>query len=504
MVLAQSTIICGIVELCRLAATSCLRSSNPPTFIPSVSSKQSPILKHWLATGSVAFVTSCGCSLPFTQNLPQSLLFGMAAVPGVAVSTIVKSRQRKQQINRQLERGKSRLHQLQQRSGLLDRQLLVKGKERQAIEIRVAQLHTVAAELKAQINTDRQQYQQLEQELALAAIYCQEQQLCGEKLDRKIQEKQARSLEVDTELNQLKVDISRLQFDKNQLATATDRAKISLSNIQSEIERCTAIKQELALEIQQLQPPQPIDSNSFARSLEQQNLIQALELVISERQQIKTDLTLTIDRLEQKIAEKSVAANGQSQKLVEIGAKLSATELALTAKQAQLEELSAQVLVKYNDLQKVEYVNEAADILTEQLTQRELKIADLELSSRRAELENLDLKIQSRRQEITRIDTEPNLQTFEPKPPLVSRSIEPAASEGEWYDKFIDNPHLSVLQHIEKHGTITEAEASSKLGNARSVRQFANKLAEYTQDLPFSIRVESSPKGNRYLKENQS
>ena len=49
-----------------------------------------------------------------------------------------------------------------------------------------------------------------------------------------------------------------------------------------------------------------------------------------------------------------------------------------------------------------------------------------------------------------------------------------------------------------------EAEASSKLGNARSVRQFANKLAEYTPDLPFSIRVESSPKGNRYLKETQN
>jgi hypothetical protein len=48
------------------------------------------------------------------------------------------------------------------------------------------------------------------------------------------------------------------------------------------------------------------------------------------------------------------------------------------------------------------------------------------------------------------------------------------------------------------------AEASSKLGNARSVRQFANKLEEYARDIPFSIRVESSPKGNRYLKEDRN
>ena len=93
---------------------------------------------------------------------------------------------------------------------------------------------------------------------------------------------------------------------------------------------------------------------------------------------------------------------------------------------------------------------------------------------------------------------------MEPKPPIISRGIELDVLAGEWYHKFIDNPHLIILQHIEKHGTITEAEASSKLGNARSVRQFANKLAEYTPDLPFSIRVESSPKGNRYLKETHN
>jgi DNA repair exonuclease SbcCD ATPase subunit len=486
-----------------LAATSCFCSSSPPTVIPSVSSKQYPILKHWLTTGSIAFVTSCGCSLPFTQNLAQSLLVGMAAVPGVAVSTIVKSRQRKRQINRQLQRGKSRLHQLQQRSELLDRQLLIKGKERQAIEIRVAQLHTVAADLRAQINTDRQQYQQLEQQLALATIYCQEQQLCADRLDRKMQEKQALSLEVDTNLNQLKAEISQLQADKLQLATTTDRAKISLRNIQTEIERCAAIKQELGLEIEQLQQSQAMDSVSFDRSLEQQHPLQSLDLVIDERKQLQTDLTLAIDRLEQTIAEKSAAVSIQSQKLGEISSQLTATELELTAKQAQLDELSAQVLVKYNALQEVKYVNEATEILTEQINQRELKIADLELSSRKAELENLELKIQSRRQEIDRIDIAQNSHAFEPKPPIISRLIDEATEVvGEWYDKFIDNPHLSVLQHIEKHGTITEAEASSKLGNARSVRQFANKLAEYTQDLPFSIRVESSPKGNRYLKEN--
>jgi chromosome segregation ATPase len=426
----------------------------------------------------------------------------MAAVPGVAASTIVRSRQRKRQIDQQLERGKLRLHQLQQRSGLLDRQLLVTGKERQAIEIRVAQLHTAAADLRAKINADRQQHQQLEQQLALVTIYYQEQQLCAEKLDRKTQEKQALALEVEAKLNLFKTEVAQLQADKLDLVNTTNRARISLRNIQDEIERYRAMESELALEIDRLHHPEAIDNDSFARSLEQQHLIQSLDLVIDDRKQLQADLTLVIDRLEQSIADKSTAANIKSQKLVEISSQLTAAESELTAKQAQLDEISAQVIIKYNALQEVKYANEATDILTEQLTQREIKIADLELSSRKAELENLELKIQSRRQEIDRIDVDRHPQTFEPKPPIVSREIELNTNEGEWHEKFIDNPHLSILQHIEKHGTITEAEASSKLGNARSVRQFANKLAEYTQDLPFSIRVESSPKGNRYLKEN--
>jgi chromosome segregation ATPase len=369
-----------------------------------VSTKKYPIFKQWLTTGSVAFGASCGCSLPFTQNLAQSALIGLAAIPGVAVSTSVRSRQRQQQVNRQLERGKLRLNELQHRGEILNKQLRLRDKDRQEIEIRVAQLQSLAASLNDRINTDSQHYQQLEQQLASLAYYCQEQQSLATKLDRKIQEKQARSLEVDTNFNSLKVELDRLQSAKLQAIGAIDRAKISLSNIQSEIERCTATKQELGVEI-------------LARN----------------------------DELES-----------------------------------------------------------SSEYLAERLQQRELNIAQLELSSRQAELDNLELKLQARIQEIDEIELGKTLQAFEPKPPTIDRNIDSIAFTGAWHDKFIDNPHLPVLQHIEKHGTITEAEASSKLGNARSVRQFANKLEEYTPDLPFSIRVESSPKGNRYLKEIQN
>jgi hypothetical protein len=71
----------------------------------------------------------------------------------------------------------------------------------------------------------------------------------------------------------------------------------------------------------------------------------------------------------------------------------------------------------------------------------------------------------------------------------------------QWHVDFENNPHLVILKHIDKHGAITESEASSILGNPRSVRQFANSLREYYQYLPFSIKVESSGSGSRYVKQ---
>jgi DNA repair exonuclease SbcCD ATPase subunit len=202
--------------------------------------------------------------------------------------------------------------------------------------------------------------------------------------------------------------------------------------------------------------------------------------------------------LEQNLAQRATELADRDRDLVTAQQQLTETELAIETKRSTLNEITAILVTRNEELES------SSEHLAERLQQRELKIAQLELSNRQAELDNLELKIQAKRQEVDDIGVEKIFQIFEPQPPKVSRDIDSIDSNRAWHDKFIDNPHLPILQHIEKHGTITEAEASSKLGNARSVRQFANKLEEYTPDLPFAIRVESSPKGNRYIKETQS
>jgi chromosome segregation ATPase len=545
-----------------------------------VSNKQPQLLNNWLKIGFVAFGVSCGCTLLFTQNLAQSALIGLATMPGVAASAVVRSQQHQRQIDRQLERGKVRLRELQQRGENLNEQLQIRGQDYQTIELRVAQLHSLTASLNDRIDRDRQQHAQLEQKLATITLYCEEQQTFATKLDRKIQEKQALSLEADTNFNRLKLDLSQLQADLVRLESSNHRANIVLGNIQAEIDRSSVIKRELERQIRDLQSQQQVAVSSVDDSIDRQRLVlDRLNLEIIDRQKLHNHKLAEVDRLERVITARSPELISQEQKLTEIQTRSIELDLELQNKRLQVERLESEILSKHSaiesssqelELAQLELRNSlAAETASAQLERidrqaeldrlestiqakhqevdrieatrfqlsetelglsakqlklaeldaeiiakhnaisqhnRDLKKIQLELRDRQAEIENLESTIQTKLQSIDEIelDLARALQTFEPKPPIVSRSIVLDIAPGEWCDKFIDNPHLGILQHIEKHGTITESEASSKLGNPRSVRQFANKLEEYAPDLPFSIRVESSPKGNRYLKEDRN
>jgi chromosome segregation ATPase len=476
-----------------------------------VSSKQPPTLKQWLKIGSIAFGVSCVCTLPFTLNLGQSALIGLATMPGLAAGTMLRSRPHRQG-KRQRARGKLRLQELQHQGAILNEQLQFRHKDRQEVELKVSQLHDLAASLTDRIDRDNDRHQQLEQQLATLTLYCQTQENLAANLDRKIQEQQACLLEVDTNLNSLKLELAQVQSAQVQAnsanfdeASALKQQKIETIAIQHQINLCLATKQELELQIQQIQDRKIVETKEFDESIAlKHSLLHELDLAISDRQKSQAEIVTEVDRLNRIIAETTPELAIQEQKLADTRSQLSTTELALQARQVELDELAAMILATQIPEQQ-DYSNDhQQDPLSDRLLQRELKIAQLELSSRQAELDNLEFKLQKKLESISELDLTDSFQAFEPQPPIVDRDFDEIICLDEWYDKFIDNPHLTVLKHIEKHGTITESEASKKLGNARSVRQFANKLEEYAQDLPFSIRVESSPKGNRYLKEDRN
>lgn len=69
---------------------------------------------------------------------------------------------------------------------------------------------------------------------------------------------------------------------------------------------------------------------------------------------------------------------------------------------------------------------------------------------------------------------------------------------GSFENESIDN----VFKHIDKYGSITEQELTTMLGSPRQVRLFSSKLEQYLKQLPFTVQIEVTTTGKRYVKMN--
>jgi hypothetical protein len=81
-------------------------------------------------------------------------------------------------------------------------------------------------------------------------------------------------------------------------------------------------------------------------------------------------------------------------------------------------------------------------------------------------------------------------------------SFKPAtlASNSDWQDSFEDANIKQVFLHLEQHHSLTEAELNQMLGSPRQARRFAGNLEQYLTQVPFSVRVETTSNGKRYVK----
>ncbi len=84
-----------------------------------------------------------------------------------------------------------------------------------------------------------------------------------------------------------------------------------------------------------------------------------------------------------------------------------------------------------------------------------------------------------------------------PPPPEQERA---PRSEG-WAGAIADEGARKMFLHIEKHGSITEAEAAKLLGSPRAFRKFSLELETHLPKLPFRIRIDTAGDGKRYVRE---
>lgn len=70
-----------------------------------------------------------------------------------------------------------------------------------------------------------------------------------------------------------------------------------------------------------------------------------------------------------------------------------------------------------------------------------------------------------------------------------------------WQDSFEDENIRAVFIHLQRHGSVTENELTQFLGGARKARSFSLAFEEYLKKIPFSVRIETTASGKRYVKE---
>jgi len=83
----------------------------------------------------------------------------------------------------------------------------------------------------------------------------------------------------------------------------------------------------------------------------------------------------------------------------------------------------------------------------------------------------------------------------------VQASPPPQASAGTWADSIEDPAIRAVFEHIERHGVVTEPEATRLLGSPRAFRRFSAVVEVYLPRLPYRLRTESTDSGKRYVRE---
>ena len=73
-------------------------------------------------------------------------------------------------------------------------------------------------------------------------------------------------------------------------------------------------------------------------------------------------------------------------------------------------------------------------------------------------------------------------------------------SNSDWQDNFSDANIKQVFLHLDRHNSITESELNQMLGSPRKARRFAGNLEQYLKRVPFSVKVETTSNGKRYVK----
>jgi hypothetical protein len=188
------------------------------------------MFKNWFLLASVSCGVGFGSTFLISRNLQQSTLAGLGTVPAVAASLTILSRQRREEIDRQVAKSRLGLDDAQRQEQLLKdryREISLHGK-------------TLQAELEKAINSLVLRKQTQESSLI--------------KLDAKVLDRQNNLQTTQAELTRIQNQRqSEINSGTSRLNDSARQSNLELQRIREEIRQYSATKQQLELQITDLQ-----------------------------------------------------------------------------------------------------------------------------------------------------------------------------------------------------------------------------------------------------------
>jgi chromosome segregation ATPase len=463
-------------------------------------------LKNWFLLASVSCGVGFGSTFLISQNLQQSAWAGLGTVPAIAASLTILSRQRKEEIDRQVAKLKSSLDSLEGQERLARERLQLTQSNHQQIDLQVQELHRKQTKL----TTIGTELAQIEAKRQFTIDSAQQSDLDLQSIRNKIHQDSATKKQLELQILTLQSEWQRLRDDiaskelyrtdvKQQISSLKDEKNL-LSTAVSDLERLIQLKQalqqnlDLDLEKQRILG---IEISSLQQQKQEHQVsLDELERILDvERDSIsELNSTLTtkqrqLDRIVNKLTE--IEAIGQS-------AIDSTEQLELTLQQIY-DEISKHSTIKARLEVEVDNFQERRDILQERIVSQEVDLTELDrnISQRKEERDQLSISLDDLKTLIKQ--KESLLRELDwVRDSTGIRIIEPLAS---WEDHFQNDPHLPILRYIDKYDRIGESEIHNILQNYHVINrlpqravanQFPRKIREYNTNnyLPFLIKVE--------------
>jgi chromosome segregation ATPase len=205
------------------------------------------MFKNWFLLASVSCGVGFGSTFLINRNLQQSTLAGLGTVPAVAASMAVLSRQRREEIERQVVKSKVGLDYVRAQEQLAKDSC-------QEISAHGQKLQTGFTQLRQDVDRYRERQASLEQEINSLVLQKQAQESLLVQLDVKVLDRQNNLQTTQAELtriqNQRQSDITS---STTRLNDSARQSNLELQRIREEIRQYSAINRQLEAQINDLQ-----------------------------------------------------------------------------------------------------------------------------------------------------------------------------------------------------------------------------------------------------------